>query len=309
MRERRRAGRAVHLHHRQILRHGHPRLSDPTDPWVARQVPVPGSALDVAIDGQHAFVADGWSGLQIIDVADPTNPQLVASVATNYDAKDVAIQGTLAYVANGNDGLLVIDIADPTQPQILGSISVLGRSSSITVAGNLAYIVAGPPGYSSLQVVDVTDPAAPAIVGYADVSGAYVAALTPDHVVLANGSAGVVILPQHCDTETSVTTTVAVASLQAYPNPTSSQTSFRFRAAVTGPVQAAVYDVAGRRVRALASGTMAAGSHELHWNGRDEQGRMAPAGTYLVRVVAGRQAYTSRVARRTRRGSCCCGRL
>ena len=51
-------------------------------------------------------------------------------------------------------------------------------------------------------------------------------------------------------------------------------------------MQAGVYDLSGRVVRALQRGKLAAGSHRFDWNGRDEQGRKVPAGVYFVRLEA-----------------------
>ena len=49
----------------------------------------------------------------------------------------------------------------------------------------------------------------------------------------------------------------------------------------------AVYDIAGRLIRVLVEGEVAAGSHQAVWDGRDATGRAAPSGSYLARLVAG----------------------
>jgi flagellar hook assembly protein FlgD len=49
-------------------------------------------------------------------------------------------------------------------------------------------------------------------------------------------------------------------------------------------VEAAIYDVSGRRVSALDSGPSAAGRRMLTWDGRDASGSPAPAGVYFARV-------------------------
>ncbi len=56
-----------------------------------------------------------------------------------------------------------------------------------------------------------------------------------------------------------------------------------------------IYDVAGRRLRTLESGTTAAGRHSASWDGRSEEGRLAAAGVYLVRLVADGEVRTQRV--------------
>ncbi|NOZ06931.1 MAG: hypothetical protein GXP41_11385, partial [Chloroflexi bacterium] len=44
----------------------------------------PGLALDVAVLGSLALVADGASGLQLLDISDPTRPQLAGQVGADY---------------------------------------------------------------------------------------------------------------------------------------------------------------------------------------------------------------------------------
>jgi flagellar hook assembly protein FlgD len=54
-------------------------------------------------------------------------------------------------------------------------------------------------------------------------------------------------------------------------------------------VRLAIYDVAGRRVRAIADRDQATGEHEIAWDQRDDAGRSVPAGLYFARMeVKGR---------------------
>lgn len=59
----------------------------------------------------------------------------------------------------------------------------------------------------------------------------------------------------------------------------------------------AIYDCAGRRVRVVASGAIAAGPHGWTWDGRDEAGRACPAGLYFARLAGASRAATVRVVR------------
>jgi len=73
-------------------------------------------------------------------------------------------------------------------------------------------------------------------------------------------------------------------SLAAQPNPFRGSTTVEFRVPAAGPVTLAVHDVAGRRVRTLHDGPLAAGPHRQAWDGRSDDGRLLPAGTYFVRI-------------------------
>ncbi|MCA9759793.1 MAG: hypothetical protein KDA27_28610, partial [Candidatus Eisenbacteria bacterium] len=66
------------------------------------------------------------------------------------------------------------------------------------------------------------------------------------------------------------------------PNPFAPRTTIRFNLATTGPAELAIYDVAGRRIRTLAQGTLDAGPHDLVWDGTDDAGHSVPSGTYWM---------------------------
>jgi hypothetical protein len=78
----------------------------------------------------------------------------------------------------------------------------------------------------------------------------------------------------------SPVTTLSPAS----PNPFQGGT--RLSASFDRPAvfHAAVYTVAGRLVRVLASGIAGAGDRDLYWDGTAAHGRPAPAGLYYIRV-------------------------
>jgi hypothetical protein len=79
--------------------------------------------------------------------------------------------------------------------------------------------------------------------------------------------------------------TATVALERTQPNPFRSSVRIAFRMGRAGPVELAVYDVTGGRVRVLAGGeVLPAGEREVAWDGRREDGEPAPAGVYWVRL-------------------------
>jgi beta-glucanase (GH16 family) len=81
-----------------------------------------------------------------------------------------------------------------------------------------------------------------------------------------------------------------------YPNPFNPMTTISFDLPVSAKASLTVYDVAGKTVqRLVAAETVAAGRHEIIWNGRDETGRTAPAGIYFYRLDAGDFTETRRM--------------
>jgi hypothetical protein len=85
----------------------------------------------------------------------------------------------------------------------------------------------------------------------------------------------------------------------AYPNPFRESLAFQLSLHAAGPASIGIYDVAGRRVRALVQGVQSAGSRIVTWDGRDDSGlRLAP-GAYIVRLDAAglRESRTVRLVR------------
>ena len=80
-----------------------------------------------------------------------------------------------------------------------------------------------------------------------------------------------------------------------YPNPFNANTEIRLQLAKAGPVALTIYDVQGRLVRGLWSGLLAAGAHQLSWDGRDEAGRAAATGIFLYRLQSVGQSETRKM--------------
>jgi len=68
------------------------------------------------------------------------------------------------------------------------------------------------------------------------------------------------------------------------PNPFNPSTRIEFDLPTAGLVQLAVFDLRGRLVRELVSGSREAGHHAVTWDGRDEGGREAASGVYFARL-------------------------
>lgn len=70
----------------------------------------------------------------------------------------------------------------------------------------------------------------------------------------------------------------------AFPNPSRETTQLQLALPRAQEVSVEVFDLAGRLVRQVADGPLAAGSHQLAWDGRDAAGRRAAAGVYFARI-------------------------
>jgi hypothetical protein len=122
----------------------------------------PGSAGRIALDGNHAYVCDSGSGLQVIDVSDPRTPAL-AGALTTFTIFDIVVAGDYAYLAELDLGLHVVDISTPTAPVSIGSCAIpIDATSCITIVGNYVYVTEF---FSGLHVIDVSDPTNPLVAG------------------------------------------------------------------------------------------------------------------------------------------------
>jgi len=75
-------------------------------------------------------------------------------------------------------------------------------------------------------------------------------------------------------------------ALRAAPNPTPGAAALTFTLPEDAAVDCALYDIAGRRVRAFAHAALAAGAHRIDWDGRDDRGAALPPGHYVLRLAA-----------------------
>ena len=80
-------------------------------------------------------------------------------------------------------------------------------------------------------------------------------------------------------------------------NPFDGATTVSFRLGKTGPVELDVFGIDGRHVRRLIGWPLPPGTHSIAWNGRNDDGRPAPSGVYLIRLRSPEGDFTGRVAR------------
>jgi subtilisin-like proprotein convertase family protein len=85
--------------------------------------------------------------------------------------------------------------------------------------------------------------------------------------------------------------------LAGRPNPFASGTVITYNQPGPGPqtVELSVYNIAGQRVRTLASGLQSPAKYLMEWDGRDDQGRAIAAGVYLVRLSVNRRTTSTKM--------------
>ena len=80
-----------------------------------------------------------------------------------------------------------------------------------------------------------------------------------------------------------------------YPNPFNRGTTISYTLAQECQVRLAVFDLAGQLIRVLRSGTMAAGPHQVHWDGTSDSGEAASSGCYVYGLRSGSTRTTRKM--------------
>lgn len=87
------------------------------------------------------------------------------------------------------------------------------------------------------------------------------------------------------ETANAIPATFALA--QNYPNPFNPSTVIQYELPQAVEVQLVVFDLTGRRVRALVQQKQQAGRYEIAWDGRNEQGEAIASGLYIYQMRTG----------------------
>jgi hypothetical protein len=78
------------------------------------------------------------------------------------------------------------------------------------------------------------------------------------------------------------------------PNPFNPRTTIWFELPRRNHTRVTVYDLNGRRIRRLVDEPLAAGRHEVTWQGLDDQGRIVASGVYVYRIRSGEDEAVGR---------------
>lgn len=152
----------------------------------------PGTANDILVSGDYAYVADGIEGLQILSIGDKTNPMISGNYDTQGVAKGIFVDGNYAYVADGDQGVAIIDISNKAAPLLTQQISTPGFANKIHVSGSFAFVADGDKG---LQIFNLLDMSNPVLSGNYDTSGnAKGIFINGNYAYIADGEEGIAVI-------------------------------------------------------------------------------------------------------------------
>lgn len=136
-------------------------VSDPAHAAPLGEMAVAGWICDLAVAGDHLFVAACNFNLSLV-IAAPTAgaPAPVATVALANGAYGVVVADHLAYVAAGTVGLVILDVADPADPRQVAVVAGAAPIYAVALADGTIFAGCREAGFS---VIDVTDPQHPSV--------------------------------------------------------------------------------------------------------------------------------------------------
>lgn len=110
-----------------------------------------------------------------------------------------------------------------------------------------------------------------------------------------SGQDGVMIQVDLSDTPMPLGPIAGLVLSENQPEPFATETRFSVTLPREGPLELAVYDIAGRRLVELAKGVRPAGIHSFIWNGKDADGTQAPNGVYFYRAASGGEVLSRKM--------------
>ena len=236
---------------------------------------------------------DRSGGVEIVDTA--TNRSLGLAVSEEDLGGDI----TSMVLVDQNRGYAVVadeNFANSVRPFELSSGAVGAPLENISGGFIPSLAVDG----DRLIVADrgsFADPASAGLKFYDAATGAFLSGpidtgLPPQNIVVLSDAT----VPTAVEEITDTGLPQEFALEAAYPNPFNASVQIPFAVwQANAPVELTVHDVLGRTVRILTSGTVAAGRHVLHWDGRNAAGEPVGNGAYLVQLRTGSQRAVGKV--------------
>lgn len=166
-----------------------------------------GDYADLAVERNHAYLANGTDGVRIIDVSNPAAPVEVSAYKPEERyIRGLTVAGKYLYAAGSSESLRIVDVSDPLNPVEVSTYTVPLFAWDVEVRGDRAFVVwnlrgtGGGPSReceSGVSIVDVSTPETPVGVGqYCDPSrrGASDVAVVEHYMYVAAGEHGLRVL-------------------------------------------------------------------------------------------------------------------
>jgi len=117
--------------------------------------------LELAVEGDHAYLVNRQLGLAVYDISDTSDPRLIADRAHLGVAVDVDVSGDVVFVAGGSGGLFVLDVSNPRFPAVIANRRTFDIASAVVVVDHHVLVADYEGG---VLTFDVSEPHNPRLV-------------------------------------------------------------------------------------------------------------------------------------------------
>ncbi len=237
----------------------------------------------------YAFIGDSAGEVWIVDVSDALNPQMITSFNAAGEVAGIFAVEDLLYVVS-QEQLQIVDISVVNTPQIVGSYfdDDLSSYSDIYVNGEYAYIANLIGGFLE---IDVSNPETPFREEFFQTAGwCRGLAYANDYLYVSTDCSFQILTNELVGSidDYIITCSVTEYELANHPNPFNPETTISFSLNTEKNTEIVIYNIKGQKVKTLINEKLDAGTHNVVWNGKDENGKSVTSGIYFYQFKAGK---------------------
>ncbi|MCB4790861.1 MAG: fibronectin type III domain-containing protein [Elusimicrobia bacterium] len=115
---------------------------------------------NISVSGNYAYVADGASGLIVINCSNPAAPTIAGTYTTSNASSNqgftaVQVSGNYAYIGD-NLGFEILDVSNPSSPTLIKTLAANANTiHDIFISGDYAYLANGVDG---IRIENISNP-------------------------------------------------------------------------------------------------------------------------------------------------------
>lgn len=130
---------------------------------------LPHSVAGMVQEGDLAYLAAGYEGLLILDLADPGAPRIVSRLPTSGPTSGILKVGAVILLLVDEHEMLSVDVTDPDAPALRAQLALRPGWPTAVREGERLYVSCD----AGVEIFDIASPAAPVKVGDVVTTPAY----------------------------------------------------------------------------------------------------------------------------------------
>jgi hypothetical protein len=165
-----------------------------------------------AVESGYVFIANGNSGLTIIDIHNPAKPVWLSTLSFGVGgaASSVVKDGNIAYVCDTVAGVVAVDVSELSAPKVLSTSPIPAACTIMQKSGNYLYVASSADG---LNIYSLSQPSTPTLVRNVPTATATSDVLVNgSYAYLSAGTGGVRIVDVSSPASAAIVATFAATS-------------------------------------------------------------------------------------------------